>query len=772
MFSLPRFTVHGKKRIYYKQSESRFYQMRHVFFIWIGNSIQALWFLIRLPFFLFALIVLFPLVLIKKMILSFIYTAPRKKNQPFKKQVQTILRTWRAPHAHNVHGKQGGIRKHINSRKKSTHFWRVKHVGGVAIIAAFLALPFAFSNLIQELSVVRAQTTEHATRGLQDFSQAQDGFETFRTQDAEKSFQQALADFQEAEKSITKINASLIAIARILPGKGSALADGKALINAWQDIAQAGSHLARAADAFQPPFQIFSPGFLDSFQTMNNELKVAAPFLAQADTRLQSVHKENIPAENSQQFLQMRVLLHALAGNMKDITDLGDSVIRIFAKNQLRRYLVVFQNNTELRATGGFIGSYALVDFANGSIRNIEIPAGGSYDLQGSLRETVQSPQPLHIVNPIWQFQDANWFPDFPTSAKKLMWFYEKSGGPTVDGVIAVNESVAEKLIQLTGPIDMPEYGKVITAENFLQETQKAVEIEYDKQQNTPKKFISDLIPKVISQLQEHTKGDMLPLIQILSDAIREREIQLYLNSPLDQSLLQKFGATGELRATRGDYIMVVDTNVGAGKSDGVINQAVHHTLTIADNGLLTVHLNIQRDHHGDKANPFTGLPNIDYMRIYVPYGSKVLNASGFQEIDSSLFKNPPMEYHLDSDLRAIERDERHITAKNISTHAEMGKTVITGWFVTDVGDSRSVDVIYQLPFTAKDILTNGYSLLLQRQSGTRIQSYVFDANIASQWTVDWKYPNNMTLASSTLHWETQALKNDTVFGFTLQKRF
>jgi hypothetical protein len=775
MFSSPRFTVQTKKKIYHAKSESSFQEVRHVFLLWTEKTVRFFLFLIRVPFLFLALIALYPLMRIKKIFARMAHGASSKKHCTLKNHVQAMFRRWPAPHARIVHKKHEGMRVCIRMRtshqKKSTHFWRTRRVGGVAGVAVILALPFMFSNLIQELSLVRAQTAEHAARGIKDFSRAQDGFEEFRTRDMKKSFQQALADFENAQKSMEKINTGVAAIARVVPGKGSALADGKALIDAGQDIARAGTHVARAADAFQPPFQLFSSGFLDAFQNMNNELKIADPFLAQADARLESVNADNIPAENRAQFLQLRALLHVFSNNIKDVTDLGDGMIRVFAKNQLRRYLIVFQNNTELRATGGFIGSYALVDFADGAIRNIEIPPGGPYDLQGSLRETVQSPQPLHIVNPIWQFQDANWFPDFPTSAKKLMWFYEKSGGPTVDGVIAINERVAEKIIQYTGPITMSEYGKTITAENFLQETQKSVEIEYDKEKNTPKKFIADLIPKVIRTLQERAKEDVVGLIQIFSTAVQERDIQLYMRSSPDQTLFQRFGAGGELRATRGDYSMIVDTNVGGGKSDGVITQSVRHTLTVKNNGTCIVHLHIQRDHHGNRQDPFTGIRNIDYMRIYTPYGSKVLSVSGFQEIDPSLFKTPPMEYHLDSDLKAIERDERYDAIKKVSTHTELGKTVISGWVVTDVGLSRDVDITYQLPFTAEDIISHGYSLLIQRQSGSRIQSYVYDVVFDSQWIVDWRYPSDVAMNRSALNWETREFKKDVVFGFTLQKK-
>ena len=90
------------------------------------------------------------------------------------------------------------------------------------------------------------------------------------------------------------------------------------------------------------------------------------------------------------------------------------------------------------------------------------MPPGGVYDLQGNLEVLLSSPEPLHILNANWQMQDANWFFDFPTSAKKLMWFYEKSGGPTVDGVIAINSNILPKLLAITGPIELSEFNLTI----------------------------------------------------------------------------------------------------------------------------------------------------------------------------------------------------------------------------------------------------------------------------------------------------------------------
>ena len=71
-------------------------------------------------------------------------------------------------------------------------------------------------------------------------------------------------------------------------------------------------------------------------------------------------------------------------------------------------------------------------------------------------------------MSAVWTMHDANWFPNFPTSAEKVSWFYEKTGGRTVDGVIAITPELLRDLLAITGPIDMPEYDKTINADNFI----------------------------------------------------------------------------------------------------------------------------------------------------------------------------------------------------------------------------------------------------------------------------------------------------------------
>jgi len=239
----------------------------------------------------------------------------------------------------------------------------------------------------------------------------------------------------------------------------------------------------------------------EKLKILRDNLSAILPDVAAASDKIYGVKIEAVPGDKQEAFQILQGKLPQLVSGMKNLISVSDLLIKFLGDEMDKRYLVVFQNPGEIRPTGGFIGSLALVDFRRGEIKNMEVPGGGSYDFEGSLKERIVSPGPLRLVAARWQLQDANWFFDFPTSAQKIKWFYEKSGGPTVDGVIALNADLVADFLAIVGPIEMPEYGKTISKENFIEEVQKSVELEYDKAENKPKQIIADMAPKLISKL-------------------------------------------------------------------------------------------------------------------------------------------------------------------------------------------------------------------------------------------------------------------------------
>ncbi|MDP2656068.1 MAG: DUF4012 domain-containing protein [bacterium] len=654
------------------------------------------------------------------------------------------------------------------------HGWK-KTLAGFAVMAIIFILPFPALHTLQAMEIIKQDSMSQAMSGLDSFSKAQDALLGRDIKGAHTYFSQSYQQFIQAENAIVSVPPFIFDIAGYIPGIGQEASDGRKLLEAGKELSLSGQFLTTA---FDPLLNMddFSPRSLMSLSdTVNESITVALPHLERASVLIAGINADILSSHQRDLLLQAQQQLPAVVSAARDMNDTLTLLHKALGADTKKRYLVVLQNNTEIRATGGFIGSFALVDIDRGNITSIEIPPGGSYDLQGSLTEHVISPDPLHLINPQWQFQDANWFPDFPTSAKKLEWFYEHSGGSTVDGVIAINANLGKEILKLTGPIDMPVYEKTINQDNFLLEIQKSVELDYDRSENKPKKLLSDLIPIVMERLIQSSENEYASLIQTLLSALSHNDIQVYLSNEIDQALLQHLGFGGYVKNSPRDYAMIIDTNIAGGKTDSVIHSKINELIIFNENGTIDVNMRIWRQHTGAKGDLFTGVNNVDYMRLYTPQGSRLLSADGFQAPDPTLFKNPPTTSHEDFDLRKIEGDVIFDIA-GMYTNDEFGKTVFGNWIQTKPGTTSLVEIRYRLPFTVDDLRMSsgsyGYVHLLQRQSASVVQDFSVDIVLPLQYRMAWVQPNDGLIQSDdrTWHWESIPFDSDAFFAFTFVK--
>ena len=157
-----------------------------------------------------------------------------------------------------------------------------------------------------------------------------------------------------------------------------------------------------------------------------------------------------------------------------------------------KRILVIFQNQNELRSTGGFIGSFADILLQDGKIQNINISS--IYDLDGQLNENIRPPAPILSVNNRWYFRDANWFTSFDESAKKIISFYEKEGGETPSLLLAITPQVISELLKITGPLKTKDNIE-LNQDNFLENLQVLTQTDREDPSNEPKKFWACCLP-------------------------------------------------------------------------------------------------------------------------------------------------------------------------------------------------------------------------------------------------------------------------------------
>ena len=462
-------------------------------------------------------------------------------------------------------------------------------------------------------------------------------------------------------------------------------------------------------------------------------------------SHISSINPENIPNEYKQKFSQAKSALPLVQAAISDFNSFADDILSVLGKNSQKRYAVLFQNNNELRPAGGFIGSLAFVDVRNGKIVNMEIPKGGPYDFQGYLTENIVAPRPLQILNSRWEMQDANWYPDWPTSAEKVAWFIEKSSHSSVDGVIAMQATTLVKLLEILGPIDFPEYSVILDKDNVIDEMQMAVEQNYDKQENQPKKYVSELVPRILEKMLSSSGSQMAEILSLAQEEIFEKNILLYFrDKDVNESFISR-GWEPSMLDSDFDYLSVVHANIGGGKTDGVIGQSYNQEIIISEDGTAVAELAIIRQHNGDAGNQFENVNNVNYARVYVPKGSELISFEGAKPPPASMYESPQSYFTEDKELESIEGKVIIDEQSGTRITNEFGKTVFGNWLQVDPGNVLVAKVKYKLPFKIMPFdvfnpeIRSGYSLLLQKQPGAREIPYSISLKYPSWWNVFWQ---------------------------------
>ncbi len=564
-------------------------------------------------------------------------------------------------------------------------------------IALLISLPLqallTYGGLLRKATAIAAGVKDAAT-GLRDGGQsalAIDG-------SSQASFDRAAGAFAETRSRIDDLSVQLAAL---VTGNHGKLMSGGHVLAAGEAAAKAGSELSQGLDAVRASQDVVTA----KLAAMAGALTKALPYLRTSAAELDQVTVNSLPKTAQVPFSRLRDETKAIIADLQRVSDDSGVLLDAIGANGTRRYLIVFENSNELRPTGGFIGSYGLMDLEDGAIKNIEIPAGGSYDLRAGFNRRIAAPQQLALVNPRWEFQDANWFADFPTSAQSLTWFYEKSGGPTVDGVIAVTSNVMQALLRQIGPIDLPDEGRTITADNFQLETQKAVELDYDRETNKPKQIISDMAPKVLQKLLAGGTPDLPALSAALGASLASKDIQVYFADPKAQAAAADFGWTGALQPIAGaDFLSIVDTNIAGGKTDGVVSEDIRHEMHVGTDGAIVDTITISRTHHGKAGEMFTGIKNIDYLRAYVPQGSTLLSAEGFEAPGAGYFQAQDDTLQSPALLSAVEGRISTEPESGTRISQESGLTVFGNWMQVGPGETRTAKFSYRLPFRLQDL--------------------------------------------------------------------
>lgn len=642
----------------------------------------------------------------------------------------------------------------------------------LAILLIIFIIPFYNKSLNLKNKVLGV-----STEGLNSLEAAAESIKRQDFGSSSASFQKAYENFSQASEEMKGVSSLLAGAVRYIPVI-SQVSSGKNAVEAGKHLALAGESLSRVAEKLKGAGNPISSdsqtiSLLEIFQLIKKDLEAANAELILAQEFLNKINIDDLPEEKRTGFLEVKNKLPATISFVSGFLGNSDIFIDLLGGNGPRKYLFLFQNNQEMRATGGFIGSYGLLDIKDGRVRKFFVD--NIFNPDGQLKENIVPPNPIMKISAAWSLHDSNWWPDFPKSAKKATLFYEKTGGPTADGVIAITPAVMQKLLEITGPIEMPDYEVTLDADNFVAKTQYEVEKDYDKEENQPKKILADLAPIVLDKIfNSQDFGALSKSLDAVSEGLSQKHILLYSENESLQKIISVQGWSGEILKTANDYLSVVNSNINGYKTDGVIEEKISHEAEIQEDGSAVDTVTVTRQHNGGGTDyEWQNKVNADYMRVYVPLDSRLLEVSG----QTREFTDPPLDYDAlgfkrDAD---IEKEEKNMSVNQETgtrTYEDSGKTVFANWVYVSPGETAEIKYKYLLPFKIfpGENSSASYSLLVQKQSGSAGSKLISVIKKPDDCKIIWNYPENISDGAGGIKIETD-LKTDKFIGVVFRRK-
>lgn len=401
---------------------------------------------------------------------------------------------------------------------------------------------------------------------------------------------------------------------------------------------------------------------------------------------------------------------------IKEGIRLLSAIPNIAGANTPGTYLVMLQNSDELRPTGGFITAFGLINIDQGNLSLIDFKDTES---DGFTSEVIQAPLPLKqiLLAHYWLPRDGNWSPSFPESAQQVQKLHFLATGVKTDGVIGINQSTINELLSFTGPVTIDD--EIIDSSNV-----KNYMINYKIQAQEAghginrKDFIKPLASEIIKSLSQKTgKDQLIGFSKLIWSMLNNGELLVYSNNQNIQSILTDYNIDGDLHPNDGDFLMLVDANLGFDKIDYVIQRSFVYSIDLRNKDKIISNLNITY------INPMVGETTClqwgeaklstkreylyptcyaDYFRIYRPKDTRV-NAFSSPDFSDSFFNySEPWSHNL---------------LENPSLY---GLIELSGFFVLPTNTTNKTIIEQTLPSTVIQKIDSyyQYKLTIQKQPG------------------------------------------------------
>jgi hypothetical protein len=475
-------------------------------------------------------------------------------------------------------------------------------------------------------------------------------------------------------------------------------------------VATMGQALGRAGeDTILVDRPLLDPGdpSASAGQRLISVLGSAGPGLAQLKTDLTSaaaaadlVNPALLPASQAQTFAKTKGQIDRGLAGIIEFQQLTPALLEILGANGARTYLIEQVDPAELRGGGGFIGSFSILQADHGNLKLVRSADVATID-------KYPYPQPgskLYIAPPNaskqfathgWVFGDSNYYTDFPGSAQSGEQLFLNQTGTKVDGVISLDPWAVAALLQVTGPIDVPEFKTKADGNTFPEDVFQRTERDSAQSAGAARKdYFAVVANRLIEKITSIPSGSWGVLLTALNNSVQQRHLQVYFNNDSAEKEMASIFWAGAMVAPgpQPETMLEVESNYGGDKANHFLERTYDLTLSV-ENGKLSHHLVVNLK-NSTPAGYLGGRNYSGYLRFYYPSSATGMATQGL------------------------------LTNKYPNDEKLTGLQLADGWFFLELDNYKAGATSsgqYTFDYvTAPGDLAQGHSIYWQKQAGTQ----------------------------------------------------
>ena len=244
----------------------------------------------------------------------------------------------------------------------------------------------------------------------------------------------------------------------------------------------------------------------------------------------------------------------------------------LFGETDTRRYLLIIQNPSQSRSSGGVIEYYGVLKAVDGKLelgRVLPITR-----LEGTPTENS------------WSL--INRSVDFPDVAQEVITRFEEATGRLMDGVIASDSAVLQYMATATGPVRARGLDLAIGPDNAAQVLMHDVFEYFEGRAAERHRYVGEIIEKIWSAVTEGI-GNPTALLDALNRAAREQHLKVYASDPTSEAAMNDLEISGD-PTVFGPRVQTFGQNsLSSSKVDFFLRREIDTNIELADDGSANV---------------------------------------------------------------------------------------------------------------------------------------------------------------------------------------